>query len=129
MIRRKQRVKTAERQAPDNTNGMRDIVLSPGNHRTGEDQEQEAEDVAEGNFEVGLANVGIEDQDIVALRRIEERLAAKMRERPLPVNIRTRAQAEAAILRAQEIQNEDPVQEKARYNEMLQQVKKKRMLL
>jgi hypothetical protein len=73
--------------------------------------------------------VGIEDQDIVALRRIEERLAAKMRERPLPVNIRTRAQAEAAILRAQEIQNEDPVQEKARYNEMLQQVKKKRMLL
>jgi hypothetical protein len=129
MIRRKQRVKTAERQAPDNTNGMRDIVLSPRNHRTGEDQEQEAEDVAEGNFEVGLANVGIEDQDIVALRRIEERLAAKMRERPLPVNIRTRAQAEAAILRAQEIQNEDPVQEKARYNEMLQQVKKKRMLL
>jgi hypothetical protein len=28
-----------------------------------------------------------------------------------------------------EIQNEDPTQEKTRYNEMLQQVKKKRMLL
>jgi hypothetical protein len=52
-----------------------------------------------------------------------------MRERPMPVNIRTRAQAEAATLRAKEIQNEDPMQEKARYIEMLQQVKKKRMLL
>jgi hypothetical protein len=94
-----------------------------------EDREQEVEDVAEGNFEVGLADVGVEDEDIVALRRIEERLVVKMRERPMPSNIRTRAQAEAAILRVKEIQNEDPAQEKARYNEMLLQVKKKRMLL
>jgi hypothetical protein len=51
---------------------------------------------------------------LCALRRIEERLVANMRERPMPSNIRTRAQAEAAILRAKEIQNEDPVQERAR---------------
>jgi hypothetical protein len=47
----------------------------------------------------------------------------------LSSNIRTRSQAEATILRAKEIQNEEPVQERARYNEILQQVKKKRMLL
>jgi hypothetical protein len=41
-----------------------------------------------------------EDKDIASLRRIEERLAVKMRERTMPANIRTRAQAEAAILRA-----------------------------
>jgi hypothetical protein len=70
-----------------------------------------------------------EDKDIASLRRIEERLAVKMRERTMPANIRTRAQAEAAILRAKEIQNEDPTQEKTKYNEMLQQVKKKRMAL
>jgi hypothetical protein len=58
--------------------------------------------------------VGVEDEDIVALRRIEERLVAKMRERLMPSNIRTRAQAEAAMLRAKELQNEDPVQERAR---------------
>jgi hypothetical protein len=52
-----------------------------------------------------------------------------MRERPMPSNIRTRAQAETAILRVKEIQNEDLAQENARYNEMLLQVKKKRMLL
>jgi hypothetical protein len=105
------------------------MVLSPHNHRGGEDQEREAEDVAEGNFEVGLVDVGVEDEDIASLRRIEERLAAKMRERTVPANIQTRAQAEAAILRAIEIKNEDPAQEKAKYNELLQQVKKKRMLL
>jgi hypothetical protein len=70
-----------------------------------------------------------EDKDIASLRRIEERLAVKMRERTMPANIRTRAQAEDAILRAKEIQNEDPTQEKTKYNEMLQQVKKKRMAL
>jgi hypothetical protein len=63
---------------------------------------------------VRLADVGVEDEDIAMLRRIEERLVAKMRERQMPSNIRTNAQAEAAILRAQEIQNEDPTQEKAR---------------
>jgi hypothetical protein len=43
-----------------------------------EGQEQEQEDVAEGNFEVMLADVGVEDEDITLLRRIEERLVAKM---------------------------------------------------
>jgi hypothetical protein len=52
-----------------------------------------------------------------------------LRERTIPSNIHTRAQAEAAILRAKEIQNKDPTQERARYNEMLHQVKKKGMLL
>jgi hypothetical protein len=33
-----------------------------------------------------------------------------MRERTMPSNIRRRAQAEAAILRAKEIKNEDPAQ-------------------
>jgi hypothetical protein len=73
--------------------------------------------------------VGVEDEDIAALRRIVERLVAKMRERPMPSNICTRAQVEAAILRAKEIQNEDMMQERERYNEMLQQVMEKRMLL
>jgi hypothetical protein len=72
------------------------MVLSPHNHRGREDQERQAEDVAEGNFEVGLVDVGVEDEDIASLRRIEERLAAKMRERTVPANIQTRAQAEAA---------------------------------
>jgi hypothetical protein len=118
-----------ERHIIDNTNRTRDMVLSPQNHRAGEDQEKEAEDVAEGYFEVGLADAGVKDEDIASLRRIEERLAAKMRERPMQSNIHTRAQAGAAISRVNEIQNEDPTQEKTRYNEMLQQVKKKRMLL
>jgi hypothetical protein len=115
-----------ERQIPDNTNRARDTVLSPHNQRGGEDQ---AEDVAEGNFEVILVDEGVEDEDIASLRRIEERLAVKMRERTMPTNIRTRAQAEATVLRAKEIRNEDLEQEKVKYNKMLQQVKKKRMLL
>jgi hypothetical protein len=36
-----------ERQIADNTNRTRDRVLSPHNQRGGEDQEREAEDVAE----------------------------------------------------------------------------------
>jgi hypothetical protein len=92
-------------------------------------QEDQAEDVAEGNFEVILVDEGVEDEDIASLRRIEERLAVKMRERTMPTNIRTRAQAEATVLRAKEIRNEDLEQEKVKYNKMLQQVKKKRMLL
>jgi hypothetical protein len=74
------------------------MVLSQQNHRAREDQEQEAEDVAaERNFEVGLADAGVKDEDITSLRRIEERLVAKMRERPMQSNIHTSAQAEAAI--------------------------------
>jgi hypothetical protein len=38
-----------------------------------------------------------------------------MKERPVPANVCTRAQAEAVILRAKEIQNEDPTQKKAKY--------------
>jgi hypothetical protein len=47
-----------ERQILDNTNTMRDIVLSPRNQRAREDQVQEAEDVVEGHFEVGLGRRG-----------------------------------------------------------------------
>jgi hypothetical protein len=47
----------------------------------------------------------------------------------MPANIQTRAHAEGAIVREKEIQNEDPAQEKVKYNEMLQQVKEKRVLL
>jgi hypothetical protein len=84
-----------ERQIPDNINRTRDMVLSPHNQSGGEDKEREAEDAVEGNFEVNLVDAGVEDEDISSLRRIEE-LAAKMRERTMPPNIRTRAQAEAA---------------------------------
>jgi hypothetical protein len=101
-----------ERQILVNTNSTRDMVLSPHNQRGGEDQEREAEDVAEGNFEINLVDAGVEDEDIASLRRIEERLAAKIRERTMSPNIQTRAQAEAAILRAKEIQNGELVQEK-----------------
>jgi hypothetical protein len=47
----------------DNIDRTRDIILSPRNHIE-EDLEQEPEDVVEGNFEVGLADVGVEDEDI-----------------------------------------------------------------
>jgi hypothetical protein len=52
-----------------------------------------------------------------------------MKERPVPTNVRTRAQAEAAIIRAKEIQNGDPTQEKDKYKVMLKEVQKKRILL
>jgi hypothetical protein len=115
-----------ERQIPENTNRARDMVLSRHNHKGGRNH---PEDVAEGNFVVSLVDVGVEDEDIASLRRIEERLARTMRERTMSANIRTRSQAEAANLMVKEIQNEDPAQEKAKYNEMLQQVMKKRLLL
>jgi hypothetical protein len=47
-----------ERQILDNTNRTRDMVLSPDNHKGGKDQERKAENVAEGNFEDGLVDVG-----------------------------------------------------------------------
>jgi hypothetical protein len=60
------------------------MVLSRHNHRGGEDQ---AKDVAQGNFTVGLVAPGVEDEDIASLRRIEEKLATKMRERTMAPNM------------------------------------------
>jgi hypothetical protein len=52
-----------------------------------------------------------------------------MKERPIPSNVRTRTHAEATILRANDIQHEDPFQEREKYQDMLKEVQKKRMLL
>jgi hypothetical protein len=54
-----------ERQIPDNTNRTRDMVLCPHNHKGGEDQEWESEDVADGSFE-DESHVWFEDQWMVA---------------------------------------------------------------
>jgi hypothetical protein len=73
------------------TNTSRDLMLSPHVHRRGVGEEQEAGEVAKCTFEVNLMVAGVEDDDITSLRRNEGRLLAKMKERLVPSNMRTRA--------------------------------------
>lgn len=98
-----------------NANDNRDKILSPTapSRRSEGHQDSSTEDVAQDDFEVGLHDAGVEDQDIHILRRVERRLEARLREVPASSNVRTRAQAEAAVLRAKGQQVNDLEEEKA----------------
>ena len=93
-------------------------MLSP-QQRAAAEEEDEAEDVTEGTFEVDLLDAGVPDEDIISLRRVEARLSAEVREVPPTPNVRTRAQAEAALHRAKAPMLGDPEQDRLKYKVML----------